>query len=193
MSYQTQVDEAQPADRETGSVEASTKTDDAPVVEEKEMDAQTKGVLMINFYCIANTAQCVLYKIMSTRGVDLLEYTLFRNLTIIAIAIFLLIRQRRDPVQAGISMDMSTRKKLLLRAFLGYVITLLINMCLTMISFSLLVILFQTSPFWTSLLSYYYNGEPILMVEIAGMTACFVAVMIITMTEDKEQNELLTG
>lgn len=182
-----------PADKESGTVEVATTTGEAPVVKEKEMESQTKGVLMINFYCIANTAQCVLYKIMSTRGVDLLEYTLFRNLTIIAIAIFLLVRQRRDPVQAGIAMDHETRKKLLLRAFLGYVITLLINMCLTMISFSLLVILFQTSPFWTSLLSYYYNGEPILMVEIAGMTACFVAVIIITMSEDSNQNELLTG
>ena len=51
---------------------------------------QTKAVVMMNIFCLANTAQCVLYKIMTERGVDLMEYTLFRNLTIMAISIGLL-------------------------------------------------------------------------------------------------------
>ena len=45
---------------------------------------------MMNIYCIANTLQCVLYKIMSERGVDLLEYTFFRNLTIMVMVMIIL-------------------------------------------------------------------------------------------------------
>ena len=106
------------------------------------MDGQTKAVIMINIYCLANTLQCVLYKIMSERGVDLMEYTWFRNATILGMALTLLFLQERDPIAAGHAMRPETRKILLLRAFLGYAITLLINACLTMIPFSLLVILF---------------------------------------------------
>ena len=78
------------------------------------------------------------------------------------------------------------RKIIIYRAVFGYFNVLLINACLTMIPVSLLVILFQTSPFWTSILSYYVNGEPIYRVEILGMILCFVAVIIITMGEDKD-------
>ena len=97
---------------------------------------------MMNLYCIANTGQCILYKILSQRGVDLLEYTLFRNATIMAIVIVLLILQGRDPIEGGFAMNRMEKKMLLGRAVLGYVITLLINLCLTMIPFSLIVILF---------------------------------------------------
>ena len=76
------------------------------------------------------------------------------------------------------------RKVILVRAFLGYVVTLLVNLCLTMIPFSLLVIIFQTAPFWTTILSYYINGEKIFKIEILGMVLCFVAVIFITMNED---------
>ena len=130
---------------------------------------------------------------MSERGVDLLEYTFFRNLMILIMSIGLLYAQSRNPIDAGFAMTESKKKILLMRAFLGYVITLLINMCLTMIPFSLLVILFQTSPFWTSILSYYYNGEPLYKMELAGMLMCFLAVVIITTSENEEETELLTG
>ena len=79
---------------------------------------------------------------MSERGVNLLEYTFFRNLTIFVLCLGLLWLQKRDPVAAGKLMEHSVRKTLLIRAFLGYVITLIINICLEMIPFSLLVILF---------------------------------------------------
>lgn len=147
----------------------------------------------MNIYCIANTGQCILYKILSTRGIDLLEYTLFRNLTIMSIVIVLLIVQKRDPIEAGFAMGPMEKKMLLGRAVLGYVITILINLSLTMIPFSLIVIIFQTAPFWTSILSYWINGEKIMMNEIVGMGLCFIAIVIITTSETDEQNELLSG
>ena len=53
-----------------------------------------------------------------------------------------------------------------------------------MIPFSLMVILYQTSPFWTSIMGYFLNGEPLYTVEIVGMVLCFVAIVAITL-EDK--------
>ena len=115
-----------------------------------------------------------------------MEYTWFRNATILTLVLVVLYLQARDPVQAGRVMRPKEKKILLIRAVLGYLVTLLINACLTMIPFSLLVILFQTSPFWTSVLSYFINGEPIYRIEILGMVLCFIAVIIITMSEEDD-------
>lgn len=71
-----------------------------------------------------------------------------------------------------------------IRASVGFFVTLLINLSLTMIPFALLVVIFQTSPFWTSILSYYINKEPIYPIELAGMLVCFLAVLTITFNED---------
>ena len=81
-------------------------------------------------------------------------------------------------------MSQETKKLLLLRAALGFGATLMINAALSFVPFSLLVIIYQTSPFWTSLLSYKINGEPLYMVEVFGMLFCFAAVCTVTMCED---------
>ena len=148
---------------------------------------------MMNLCCIANMIQCVLYKIMSLRGIDLLEYCLFRNCSIMALCLYLLYVQDRNPFTAGQEMSSEEKKMLLGRAALGYTATLMINACLSFVPFSLLVIIYQTSPFWTSILSYKFNGEPLYMVEMCGMAFCFVAVCFITFSEKGSQNELLTG
>ena len=35
-----------------------------PEEEEKHEEGQAKAIIMMNFFCLANTGQCVLYKIM---------------------------------------------------------------------------------------------------------------------------------
>ena len=90
-------------------------------------------------------------------------------------------------------MSEHTRKLLCLRAALGFGATFMINAALSFVPFSLLVIIYQTSQFWTSILSYKFNSEPLYMVEIFGMILCFIAVCIVTMYEKDDKNELLTG
>ena len=89
-------------------------------------------------------------------------------------------------------MPILERKLLLYRATLGWLITFLINACLTMIPFTLLVILFQTSPFWTSIMGYKFNGEPLYTVEIVGMVLCFIAVVFITLDEKEEGEDIIS-
>ena len=61
-----------------------------------------------------------------------------------------------------------------------------------MIPFTLLVILFQTSPFWTSILAYKFNNEPLYKVEVIGMILCFVAVVFITIDENDSKEKILS-
>ena len=135
--YTKQVDEDP-----VGSLEIAENGSEPTTPAEKHKDAQTYAVVMMNIYCVANTTQCILYKFMSEKGtIDLLEYTFFRNVTIMVLCIALLKLQSRDPVALGYAMTHRERQILLIRAILGFVITLIVNLCLTMIPFSLLVIL----------------------------------------------------
>ena len=102
---------------------------------------------------------------------------------IMGISTMLVICQGRNPFSAYNEMTSTEVKMLTFRALLGWLITFLINACLSMIPFTLLVILFQTSPFWTSMMGYAFNGEPLYKVEIIGMLLCFGCVVAITLNQ----------
>ena len=60
---------------------------------------------MMNIACLANTMQCVLYKIMNEQqDIDLFEYTWFRNATILALVLVLLYLQERNPIEQARAM-----------------------------------------------------------------------------------------
>ena len=62
-----------------------------PKEEKKQMNNQTKAIVMINLYGIAVTCQSAFYKLMHDNGiVSIMEYTLFRDLIILGFAGFLL-------------------------------------------------------------------------------------------------------
>ena len=71
------------------------------------------------------------------------------------------------------------------RALCGLSVSLLVNASLELIPFSLLVIIFQTNPFWTSLLSFCVNGEKIRLLEILSMVVCFICVIVIVENDTK--------
>lgn len=191
----SRIERAKMAYRKMNKATWGNKVEEFNTEEEKveHQDGQTKAVIMMNLFCLANTGQCVLYKILDERHVaSLLEYTLFRNLMIMGLSLILLMCQGRNPISAGMEMESWERRLLLFRAILGWLITFAINACLTMIPFTLLVILFQTSPFWTSIMGYKYNNEPLYKIEIFGMILCFICVIAITIDEKDEGDHIMS-
>ena len=61
---------------------------------------------------------------------------------IMGIAFILLIAQQREPFRTGYNLKRTEKEEILLRAVLGWLITFLINAVLSMIPFTLMVILF---------------------------------------------------
>jgi len=53
-----------------------------------------------------------------------------------------------------------------------------------MVSFSLIVIVMQTAPFFTAYIGFRLNGEPGYKLELAGMFLCFIAVIFMMRSED---------
>jgi len=62
-------------------------------------DKRLTSIVAINLFCIGNTVQSILYKLLAAEGkITLLEYTLFRNLAILSIAFVLLRVKGLDPI-----------------------------------------------------------------------------------------------
>ena len=78
-----------------------------------------------------------------------------------------------------------------MRAGLAYAMTLLLNWSVTMVSFSLIVLITLTAPFWTTYIGFKINNEPGLKLELAGMVICFIACVFIMRGEDAKQTEVL--
>lgn len=55
---------------------------------------------------------------------------------------------------------------------------------LTMIPLSISMMIFQTAPFWTTILGYFINSEPIRRVEYIAMGLCFIGVVAIASSKD---------
>ena len=75
------------------------------------------------------------------------------------------------------------------RSLAGQTNFFIINVCVQLLPLSLLVILFQTNPFWITILSFVFNNEPIIPREIIGMVICFLGVVIISLNNQKVDQE----
>lgn len=138
---------------------------------------------------IGNTIQSIIYKMLALEHkITLLEYMVLRNFAIVLIAIVGLIVKNIEPFEA---LPSEKRGIMIGRAFFGFSVSVLINEGLELIPFSLLVILFQTNPFWTSILSYMVNGEKIYAVEAIGMVICFIAVICIAINAAEDNLEVV--
>ena len=138
----------------------------------------------MNFFCIGTVVQTVTYKKLAMANVlTLLEYTIVRSFTMILLSLFFLLSHGDDPMQA---LPSDTRFSVYARAWFGLFVSVLINQALELAPYSILFILAQTAPFWTSILSYFLNGEPIFPIELLGMSICFVSVVFIARAYDEK-------
>lgn len=65
------------------------------------------------------------------------------------------------------------------RCIIGQTCFVMFTYSLTMIPLSISMLLFQTAPFWTSILGYFINREPIQRIEYVAMILCFIGVAAI--------------
>ena len=62
---------------------------------------------------------------------------------------------------------------------------LVYNVALTMLPLALAMVIYSTSPLWTSLLAVCFLGEKLTIVEIIGMMLCFTCVVGVTLFAPK--------
>lgn len=72
-------------------------------------------------------------------------------------------------------------------AFVGFTITI------GLLPLSLLMIVAQTNPFWTSVLAYLLIGEKIRPFEIGAMMLCFCGVVCMAIEQYKQSDEITSS
>lgn len=81
-------------------------------------------------------------------------------------------------------------KDLIIRCIAGQLTFGLINYTITLISIGTSLILFQTNPFWVSILACVLLNEKIKLVEILGIFVCFGGVIMIALSKQQRADEL---
>jgi len=79
-------------------------------------------------------------------------------------------------------------KWIIIRGIIGSMCFMLYTFAVTKLPLSLLMIIFQTSPFWTSILAYFINNERIYKLEYASMALCFLGVCVVAFAKDQKPN-----
>ena len=72
----------------------------------------------------------------------------------------------------------------LLRSILGTSCFVTFTWAIGLAPLTLVIVLFNTAPFWGSLLGYWINNEPIIKIEYVAMFICFAGILGITFGGD---------
>ena len=57
----------------------------------------------------------------------------------------------------------------------------MLNLAAPLAPLALIMVFWQTTPFWVSIMAWYFLGEPVYRLEIIAMVVCFSAVVVIAM------------
>ena len=145
-------------------------------------DNRCRAIIFMNLFAIGGVGQAIVFKLAIAEGATVIDYQLFRSLGILIAAAIELCCTRRSPITEFPTSDKYT---LLLRCIMGSLVILLFNICLSLIPLTTLMIIFQSSSFWISLLAFCMFREPLYLVEMLGMVVCFAGMVTITLSEAK--------
>ena len=63
------------------------------------------------------------------------------------------------------------------------------NIAAPLAPLSIVMVFAQTSPFWISIIAFFFLNESIYPLEIFGMIVCFTAVIVIAITAEEKEND----
>ena len=145
-------------------------------------DNRLKAIISQIFLQIFVVCSASTFKTISTKGFHIMDFTLFRNCLAISISTILCACNGINPLT---SFPWHFKYKLLGRCIAGQLNFGLIYLAISMAQISLAMLCWTTSPFWISVIGYFINGEPVLLLEILSMVICFACVAVImTQSED---------
>ena len=146
-------------------------------------DSRIRAIIGINVHSIGSIGQSFLFKRAIATGVAVLDYQIIRNLSLIfvfsAISFFVGLK----PLTRDFPHEL--KYTLFWRMVTGQAAFFIFNFCLTLIPLTYVIIIISTSGFWVSLLAWLLYKEQLILLEIAGLVICFIAVVVITLNGSK--------
>ena len=144
-------------------------------------------MLTINLFAISITVLGVLYKAVAVEGVSIIEFTFFRSVSALIIATIWNLAVCTNPFRA---FPWAQKWTLFFRIISGQSSFALFNLAVPLAPLSLIIIVFNTNPFYISLIACLFLKEPLLCLEVIAMVVCFGAVIVIAL--EKEKNSEVT-
>lgn len=142
-------------------------------------DNRVKAIIWMNIFTLCATIVNILFKYISRYGVSVFEFFLWRNVFNL-IAINAVVRMQKVDVKQVTKRELMW---IVLRAVVGNSCFVMINYSLTINSMSIQSILFQTNPFWTSIMAVFLLRESVMMYEYVAMGICFLGVVGIAISK----------
>ena len=134
-------------------------------------DNRCKAILAINISSIAMISMGVLYKIAAREGFHVVEYTFFRCVSALFVALAWNVIIGRNPLK---HFPWKLKYTMVIRSFAGHLGFTMFNIAVPLAPLSLITVIFQTHPFWTSLIALCVLDDSIVNCEI-----CYRVVVVL--------------
>lgn len=142
-------------------------------------DNRLKAIIFMNFFAIGAAGNSVIFKLAAAQGAEVIDYQVFRNVSVLIISSIELCCIQVSPIEA---FPWHLKHQMLWRSLTGQAAFFLFNYCLMLIPLTFQIIVFQTGCFWTSILAWVVFRETLLPLEIIAMVVCFAGMVTITLS-----------
>ena len=138
-------------------------------------DNKLLAIVAMNIAAFSTTAMTATYRIVG-RDFHAAEFNLLRNMISLIAACIWCACSGYNPLK----LFPSDKKGILLtRCLSGQANFLLLNLAAPLAPLALIMVFWQTSPFWISIVAFCWLSEPIIPLELVSMVLCFSAVIVI--------------
>lgn len=140
-------------------------------------DNKLLAVVAMNIAAFSTTGMTATYRIVAS-DFHAAEFNLFRNICSLIAACIWCAVQGYNPIKLFPS---DKKGVLVTRCLTGQANFLLLALAAPLAPLALIMVFWQTSPFWISIVAFCLLSEPIIPLELIAMVVCFGAVVVIAM------------
>ena len=150
----------------------------------------------MNIFCVGQVIISAIFKGLAAEGVSVFDFAVLRALAGLICISFVCWYNKSLP---WVAMPKRHYVKMATRSCLGTWNFITVYWVVTIMPLSLQMIIFQTQPFWASILAVIFLAESIMLIEYLGMAVCFAGVMFIAFYKgdssqvDTGSNRILLG
>ena len=139
-------------------------------------DNKCLAILTMSLSTFFGTCMAATYKVIAVEGFHIAEFTVMRNISSLVIASIWCCFSGYQPLKL---FPWNNKYTLLSRSFAGQANFVLLNLGISMAPISLVMFVWQTNPFWVSIMAYFMLKEAMYRSEVIAMFICFAGVAII--------------
>ena len=139
----------------------------------------------MNFAAMSAVAMTATYRVIGSQGFHPGDFNMIRNILSMCIA-FIWCVYSGNSIKKMFPWD--KKGALVTRTLTGQANFVLLNMAAPLAPLALIMVFWQTNPFWISIVAFCLLKEPLVRLEIIGMFICFGAVVMIVLQQKKEKD-----